>query len=289
MMSAIEIRAHAKINLCLEITGKRPDGYHEINSVFHAVSLADTLELSSREDDRIVLHCDVPHIPVDGRNLVIKAALALRRAMGAGPQPGADIVLRKTIPAGAGLGGGASDAAATLRALCELWSVDQRVARELPAIAAAIGSDVPFFLSGGTCLVSGRGEIIEPLACPQQYHFIIVFPGFPVSTAWAYKMVKNELTKSAKFSKILSAFCLEGAFPATIAQLFYNDLEIAVIPSHPQIQAAKSQLTGLGAINALMSGSGSSVFGIFSDQESARTAFGTIKTVWPSSYLVSSV
>ncbi len=288
MPLSIKLKAYAKLNLHLEVLGKRPDGYHNLWSIFHLISLCDELEFEPLENGRIVLSCDNQHLPVNEKNLVVKAARLLQRSFGSKEKvlsqddklPGAKIALNKNIPIGAGLGGGSSDAAAALLGLAELWGMSLGDL-ELHRLALELGSDVPYFLTGGTAVVTGRGENIEPLTWNQDYHFVIVYPGFGVSTAWAYKNLKISLTKEPGFSKMIGNDLSLGPDPEQLAKALGNDLEKAVTPLHPQIEQVKQQLVKSGALGALMSGSGSSVFGIFADPGSARQAVLELKPQWP--------
>ncbi|MDI6740131.1 MAG: 4-(cytidine 5'-diphospho)-2-C-methyl-D-erythritol kinase [Candidatus Edwardsbacteria bacterium] len=289
MMGTIKAKACAKINLTLEILGKRPDGYHDIRSLFLAVSLADELAFTPRGDGRIVLDADDPHLPVDRRNLIVKAAYLLKDEYSVPAGAGANIELRKNIPVGAGLGGGSSDAASALLSLKKLWDIDDASVDDLAAIGAKIGSDVPFFIRAKSALVTGRGEIIEPLDIRRIYHFVIAFPGFPVSTAWVYKNLKIDLTKRPEYSNILLSHCLNGEEPDKLATFFYNDFEPSVIRSHSRIADVKTDLLRSGALGTLMTGSGSSVFGIYPDQNAARSGLLQVRTAWPRSFAVCSV
>ncbi|MDO9069706.1 MAG: 4-(cytidine 5'-diphospho)-2-C-methyl-D-erythritol kinase, partial [Deltaproteobacteria bacterium] len=296
--------------LRLEVLGKRPDGYHDLWSIFHLISLHDQLEFEPLENGRIILTCNNDNLPVNDKNLVVKAARLLQASIkgavipreglalqteGCNDHPsirhagctarddrlqGAKITLTKNIPIGAGLGGGSSDAAAALLGLSELWGLELNAA-ELHGLALELGSDVPFFLQGGTALVTGRGEKINPLDWKQTYHFVIVYPGFGVSTAWAYKNLKIPLTKGPGFSKMTDNSMPLEPDPEQLAKSLGNDLEKAVTPSHPQIEQIKQQFVKSGALGALMSGSGSSVFGIFPDAGSARQAALELKHQWP--------
>jgi len=295
MSSSIKLKACAKLNLRLEVLGKRPDGYHDLWSVFHLVTLCDELEFQPLENGRIVLSCNDGHLPVNEKNLAVKAARLLQRSFGSkekgGSQddwlPGAKITLTKNIPVGAGLGGGSSDAAAALQGLAELWGLELS-GPEFHDLALELGSDVPFFLTGGTALVTGRGENIKPLDWKQTCHFVIVYPGFGVSTAWAYKNLKIPLTKGPGFSKIINYDLSLGPDHGWWSGFLHNDLEKAVIPSHPQIDQIKQRLVQSGALGALMSGSGSSVFGIFPNAEAARQAASDLKKTWPCCFYASS-
>ena len=294
-MKPLTIKAYAKLNLCLSITGRRPDGYHEIDSVFHCISLHDTLTFKQRQDGIVSVVCSDPGLPVDSANLVVKAAVALKQLAGqTSPTDslGADISLDKGIPIGAGLGGGSSDAATTLLGLRQLWGLKRIGSRQLFRLAEALGSDVPFFLAGGTARVTGRGERVKPISCPRKYHFLIIYPGLSVSTAWAYKNLrwrKNRLTKLGKFSKILVDRCRSAAPASSLAPCFWNDLEPAVISEHPAIARAKADLLVYGALGGLMSGSGSCVFGLFPGPRSAAAAHCHISRLWPMSFLARSI
>jgi len=295
-MQKIKINAYAKLNLTLKVLGQRPDGYHDIDSVFHTISLHDQLTISSRKDGRIILKCSDPSLPTDGSNLAYRAAVTLRElAIKKYPDKkllGVTIALKKNIPVGAGLGGGSSDAAAVLLGLKKLWKLDKISPAALKKAAASLGSDVPFFLSGGTAHVTGRGEKVRPVSCKKGYHFVLVYPGFPVSTAWAYKnfkKIKNELTKGHKFSKMLLKSCGSGKPAVDISRFFINDLEPAVIPAHPSISKVKADLLKAGALSSMMSGSGSSVFGLFPGPGSAKSAYSKISQIWPRCFLAHSV
>ena len=295
-MNKLKIKAYAKLNLTLKILGQRPDGYHDIDSVFHCISLHDELTLSPRRDGLIVLKCNDPKLPTDDSNLAYKAALIIKdlaqRKCPGQKNYGADILLKKNIPIGAGLGGGSSDAAAVLLGLKKLWHLEEMSPADLKKAAASLGSDVPFFLKGGTAHVTGRGEKVRARRCPREYHFVLVYPGFPVSTAWAYKnhkKTKNRLTKGHKFSKMFLKSCGLGKPAVDISRHLNNDLEPAVIPRHPRISRVKADLLKSGALGSMMSGSGSSVFGLFPNAASAEKGYSKISKIWPGSFLAHSV
>ena len=259
----MRIRSYAKINLALTVLGKRGDGYHEIRTVFQSIDLHDELEI--RPCVRLEVHCngtcDIP----DGENTVRRAALALSRA--ASPHPGAEVLLTKRIPVGAGLGGGSSNAAAALLGLSRFWGI--RIGEpEMLSIASSIGSDVPFFLRGGTALGIGRGEEVYPLDEVLPAHLVVVFPGVHISTAAAYQNLQLELTSDRSLHKI-QGFCgLIGKDSRCMAGIF-NDFETSILPAYPAVKEAKDFLLERGATAAMLSGSGSSVFGFFSNEESA--------------------
>ncbi|GAB1430814.1 4-(cytidine 5'-diphospho)-2-C-methyl-D-erythritol kinase [Ignavibacteria bacterium] len=255
--------APAKINLGLEILGKRSDGFHEINTLFLPVTFCDILEVS--ENKELTLECSpsLGILPKD--NIIMKAADALRRATGA--RSGAYIRLKKNIPQGAGLGGGSSDAATALQALNEIWQTclsDD----ELREIAAQIGSDVPFFISKTAALGRGRGEHIELVEINLDYGIVIVQPNVAVSTAWAYNsaLPATFCDKPSQFEEIIREI------PAgEWRNYIFNDFEQGVFRRYPQIEVAKRLLYEAGAEFALMSGSGSCVFGLFADRERANS------------------
>jgi 4-diphosphocytidyl-2-C-methyl-D-erythritol kinase len=262
----LRIRSFAKVNLALAVLGKRADGFHEIRTVFQSIDLHDEIEILPCA--RLEFSCPDPAGVPKEENTVWRAAAALARA--ASPTSGAEIVLRKRIPAGAGLGGGSGNAAATLLGLCRFWQLglpDEQV----HAIAASIGSDVPYFLHGGTALGIGRGEEIYPLPEIPPAHLVVVFPGVHISTAAAYGSLRLLLTSRQVPHKIQS-FCgrLADGFPPS-AEIF-NDFETSILPAYPAVQKAKDFLRERGATATLLSGSGSSVFGFFSDEESALAA-----------------
>ncbi|MDX1763098.1 MAG: 4-(cytidine 5'-diphospho)-2-C-methyl-D-erythritol kinase [bacterium] len=265
-MGGIVVQAPAKINLVLRVLGKRPDGYHEIESIMQMVSLYDTLSIE--EGGRgILLETDHPDLPVGEENLIVRAArLACDET---GRQPALRIGLKKKIPIAAGLGGGSSDAAATLGGLNRLWG-EPIAAKRLSVLAESLGMDVPFFLDGPTALATGRGERLEKLPPPSPpLSVLLVNPGIKVSTAAAYGALKLGLTIANKHISIRRFFI--ATFEEARAVL-ENDLEQVTLKAYPEIREIKESLLKLGALGALMSGSGSTVFGLFPDLESATTA-----------------
>ncbi len=261
-----QIRAFAKINWFLAVLGIRDDGYHDISSLMQCVDLCDTL-LFDRSDD-LVLLSDIPCLPLK-KNLVHRAACLLRDVAGRGR--GAKIVLKKHIPLAAGLGGGSSDAAATLVGLDRLWETDLGIDR-LREMGAAIGSDVPFFIGNAYAAVEGRGERIRPLRGAPKLSLLLINPGIAVSTAWAYAACQVGLTKKPGDIKLFCQTLARKDFMA-LSSMMVNDLESAVVNAYPEIGRLKEQLFRLGASVAAMSGSGSTVFGVFhSDEEALRAS-----------------
>jgi 4-diphosphocytidyl-2-C-methyl-D-erythritol kinase len=265
-VNSLRIHSFAKINLALAVLGKRPDGYHEIRTVFQTIDLHDTLELWPSA--ALELECSGLTGVSPQQNLVWKAATALQQA--GSVRQGARITLSKRIPAGAGLGGGSSNAAAALLGLRTLWRI-QLSDSDLAEIAAGIGADVPFFLAGGTALGVGRGDEIYPLAEIAPSNLVVIYPGEGVSTAEAYASLRFELTSRAAVHRI-QRFCGRLQDSVDCATEFFNDFETSILPARPAIRQAREALLAQGATAARMSGSGSSVFGFFLDEESALAA-----------------
>lgn len=267
----VTVRAFAKINLDLRILGLLPDGYHDVRTVLQSVRLHDTLTFTPTRG-AFTIDCDVPGVPLDGRNLVWKAAALLdhvvRRRDG-GPA-GVRVTLTKRIPAEAGLGGGSSDAAAALLALARLW----RLELDLPSLlrlGARLGADVPFFLAGGTVLGTGRGDDISPLAEPPKVSVVIVKPPFGVSTPDAYRWCDEDGPPRPGRTRRR----LPSSWPAWAADV-RNDLEAPVARRHPPIRRIVRALGALGADYAAMSGSGSAVFGLFEAPDAALAAHAAL-------------
>jgi 4-diphosphocytidyl-2-C-methyl-D-erythritol kinase len=248
--------------------GKRRDGYHLLDTVMVPVSLYDEIEISRQKSNRhrkgLTVTCDHPLVPSGKRNLAYQAA-ALVLGKRAQREP-VHIHIDKKIPVGAGLGGGSSDAAATLLGLNRLFHL-KKPRRELLAMAASLGADVPFFIRGHPARARGIGDEIKPLRSFRPLWIIILYPGFAVSTAWTYRNLK--LTKDIENTSL--NFVLRAR--ARLARELVNDLEKAVFRRYPQVASLKKKLVQEGAAGALMSGSGSSVFGIFLDGDRARKAF----------------
>jgi 4-diphosphocytidyl-2-C-methyl-D-erythritol kinase len=269
----------AKINWLLRAPGRRADGFHEIVTLLQTVSLADRLDFSRREDDgRITLTCEgAPQIPLDETNLVLRAARALQERYGR--KKGAEVHLSKKIAAGGGLGGGSSNAAMALLGLAELWDLPA-TAGELREIGAKLGADVPFFLWGGLALGTGVGTELETVPDLPAQFLVIVTPGVGVSTPEAYRALNaSPLTKKDAL-RILSvsrqARAIAESFPAGL----HNDFEKVVFLREPEIARVKEALEQSGASAALMSGSGSSVFGLFDNEAAQQRAVASLQKEW---------
>jgi len=267
-MESLVIRAPAKVNLRLEIIKKRPDGYHEISTIFQKIGLFDELTLEKSVVPGICLTVDNPAVPSDCTNLVYRAAeLIMRRCEGS---PGVAIRLHKRIPAGAGLGGGSSDAAAALDGINRLFELG--LSRyDLQQHAISLGADVPFFLSPWpTARASGVGEILQQVHLRTELWFVIVFPRFSISTAWAYAAYSKDIILTNQQKNIILPNSIDDL--AQVLTLLHNDFEQVVIPRHPEIAAIQKSLMQAGSGGTLLSGSGSSVFGVFANREVCQKA-----------------
>lgn len=267
-MSAVSVRAHAKINLDLRVLGTRPDGYHELRTVFQSLALHDVITCAD-QPGAFQIACDTPGVPLDASNLVFKAAQRLWTALGRPGEP-CDTRLRieKHIPMQAGLGGGSADAAATLLALARLWKADLPPA-QLAEVGSAIGADVPFFLAGGTALGLGRGDEIYPLVDLPRHWVVLLTPAFGVSTQDAYGWYDGD--RAAGTLAHPEPQFVPGPWPSRAAQMV-NDLEPPIAQRHPEIARMRAALLAAGAAAASMSGSGSTVFGLFQRKPDATRA-----------------
>jgi 4-diphosphocytidyl-2-C-methyl-D-erythritol kinase len=271
----VRLRSLAKINLDLRVLHKRPDGYHELRTIFQTVSLADTIEIDfiPRQTTQVRLDSDLD-IP---SNLILRAAHAYLEAAQATGH--IRFRLEKKIPMGGGLGGGSSNAATVLLALPVLAGKPLSPAH-LQEIAGELGSDVPFFLHGGTALGLGRGDELYPLPEIASRPAILVAPGIHVSTPEAFRALNRELTQvtpSRNTSEFQSVAWKLGEQRTSLDWNVANDFETAVFREHPQLQSIKRQLKKLGASPALMSGSGSTIFGIFQEAFSREAAIAALR------------
>jgi len=276
-LTRITLKAHAKINFNLKITGRRPDGYHLIESVVQAIDLHDTLTLEPSAAEGILLEVDDPRLPGGPENLVWKAAHAIQ-SRSAGPHCGVLIRLEKRIPSGAGLGGGSSDAAAALVGLRRLWNLDLSD-QDLASLAASIGSDVPFFLTGGTALITGTGTEVRPLPDRSGFEILIVFPGVPISTREVYGRVVVPLTSALKISSMPRFRPTPRDNLTKEVETWVragNDLEPYACALCPAIGMIKDRLQAAGASAAAMTGSGSAVFGVFRSPAATERALADL-------------
>ncbi len=267
----MRVHAPAKINLTLDVLGLRDDGFHEVNTVMAAIGLFDVLDFELGNE--LLFSCSDPSLPVDEGNLVMKAArlLACKRDLGA------RIHLEKQIPHGAGLGGGSSDAAATLLALNQLWGLGHSL-EDLGAMAAVLGSDVSFFLRGGCARCTGRGEKVIPLSFEGPKLFLLVLPGLHISTPPVYAALDSSLTKRGQDPRLSAGLANSSA-------MFRNDLESVVFQLFPDLcDLHKALMTG-PVTDCVLSGSGSAMFATFTDREKVETFMKTLDTVIPLTWL----
>jgi 4-diphosphocytidyl-2-C-methyl-D-erythritol kinase len=253
--------APAKINLCLHVLGRFANGYHDLAMLMQRVSLYDEIRLQLTADGNIAFSCTDPTLEAAGDNLVLRAARSLFEYVGA--DLGVTIVLDKRIPIAAGLGGGSSDAAAILLGLNQVagFGLDKP---ELMNLGVKLGADVPFFILEQSAWATGIGDELDPVVDLPSFHYVLVNPGVPVSTAWVYQNLR--LTSPVEVAKLRK-------FPRTpegLVRLLHNDLEQVTIARFPLIAEVKQALCERGALGALMSGSGATVFGLYADLEQAQ-------------------
>ncbi len=291
---ALQLQAYAKVNLFLRVLGKRPDGFHEIRTLFQTVSLSDSLNVRLTPGGRPAVKLTCSREDLQGEdNLAWRAADLMLKLSGLAAQ--IEITLDKAIPSGAGLGGGSSDAAAVIRAVASMLPT-RPGAQALFEVAAELGSDVPFFLLGGTAIGTGRGTELSPLADLRPAAIAIAQPAEEVSTGWAYRALEEHragLTPHSDRGKI-EGFDLSSNAPAVgplpgSGEGMVNDFESVVFQRYPLIADLKERLQALGAQPALMSGSGSAVFGVFEGYQSARLVARTLRAegfaAWPAEYV----
>ncbi len=268
----MEIQSFAKVNLYLEITGTRPDGYHELISLMCGIDLADTLRLEF-ETARTTVTCTHPDVPEDSSNLALRAARLFADAVNRPARIA--ISIEKKIPPGAGLGGGSSNAAAVLKALNRHYG-HPLSPDALMNMALEVGADVPFFIDGGPAIATGIGERLMPWPYLASSPLVVIYPGLPLSTAEIYQRFNFGLTKNKKIPKKDTFRHLRNDHPA---MRLYNDLEAPAIELLPEIAEMKHTLMANGATGALMTGSGSAVFGLYPDGKIAGHAYSEIARV----------
>ncbi len=264
----MRIKSFAKINLGLEVRGKREDNYHEVRTLLQTINFFDVLEFRSIEQDKILLKGDDKTISWERENLIFRAALLLKEQFQV--SKGIEINVTKNIPPGKGLGGGSSNAAMTLHVLNKSWGL--RLGKKaLKNLGKQLGADVPFFLEGGLCLGLGRGDEIAPLSDTATLSCLLILPSFSIQTAHIYSHFALSLTSHDKDSKIIK-FLDNREF-----NLLENRLEETVFRFYPQLKAIKRLLGDQGSELPLVSGTGSAVFGLFLEQEKAETALRKVK------------
>jgi len=251
------VKAPAKINLSLDVLGKRQDGYHEVKMIMTTIDLADRLELTELSEDRIEIVSHNRYVPDDQRNLAYQAAKLLKEKFKV--KQGVSIAIEKTIPVAAGLAGGSSDAAATLRGLNKLWSLGLTI-DELAELGAEIGSDVSFCVYGGTAIATGRGEKIEHIKTPPSCWVILAKPHIGVSTADVYGNLQLNRVTHPDVEQMVE--CINSGDYKGICGAVGNVLEDVTFKMHPEVARIKAQMKRFGADAVLMSGSGPTVFGL---------------------------
>jgi len=262
-MNKITIEAPAKINLTLDILRKLPSGYHEIESVKQSVQIKDILTI--RESENMRIRCNIPEVPLDSKNLVWKAVDLLKSRFGI--EKNVEIDIKKNIPVGAGLGGGSSDAAATLNGLNKLWGLCLEE-QELIGLASEVGCGCCFCISGGTAVVSGIGNEIKRIKTPE-LNLVVAYLDFQVSTRDAYSSLDySQIGKNRKTKRMIAAIEKENV--NEIAENLHNDFEFSIFEMHPEIREIKKAMLENGALGSVMSGSGSAVFGIAESRKSAE-------------------
>ena len=267
-MSYISLRAYAKINLCLDVTHRRPDGYHELHSIMQTIDLHDTVTLHKSSRAGIELSVDAKNVPGDAGNLAYMAAQAVFREFALAG--GLRITLEKRIPVAAGLGGGSADAAAVIRGMDTLYGLGMDTAR-MREIGLTIGADIPFLITGGTAVASGIGEILTPLPRLPDCQILLACPRLAVSTKWVFEHLSPDEIQAHPDVAAMADAIRHGNLDAVIAHMA-NVLEAVTIARHNIIGEIKQDLLALGAQAALMSGSGPTVFAIFYDHAAAQRA-----------------
>ncbi len=279
MTTALILRSPGKINFGLDIIRKRRDGFHELESLMVPLDVCDEMVFEPREAGHgVTMECDVPDLPTDSSNLVIRAAELLRRH--ADVTFGAHIKLRKRLPIAAGMGGGSGNGAVALNGLNQVWRLGLPREQLLP-LAATLGSDCALFLDPKPSYCHGRGELVEPVSDAaartlRAAHFVLINPGFGISTKWAYEQVRPFLTGRAGAVKVIVDSLTAGDLPAA-ARAMVNTLEGPALPKFPLLGMIKESLAHNGCVAAMMSGSGATVFGVAMDRASAERAMAAAR------------
>jgi 4-diphosphocytidyl-2-C-methyl-D-erythritol kinase len=274
------IRSRAKINLHLNVLAKRTDAYHDIVSVLQTIDLEDELLFDKLDSRAIELTSSARDVPLDASNLVWRAIDTVKNHYPPDRIPGFSVEIRKQIPIGAGLGGGSADAAATFSALNSLCDL-HLTADEIRQFAEQVGMDVPFLLQGGTMRAAGRGEILQPLRNNAQYWVVVVFPGFSISTRKAYELLDASPLSAPALNDDAVVSALENGDVEQVGRCLYNSFERVLIPHYPILGEIKQDLLKHGCSGALVSGSGSSVFGIIPEKGKAELIVAELQEKHP--------
>jgi 4-diphosphocytidyl-2-C-methyl-D-erythritol kinase len=294
-MKSYTLLSPAKINLHLEILGMRSDGYHELVMIMQSVDLADRVQIRSHSSDDILLHCSHPQVPRDRTNLAYRAAELMQTEFPAAftKYGGVEITLDKRIPIAAGLAGGSGNAAAVLVGIDLLWNLGLTQG-ELQALGAKLGSDVPFCISGGTAIATGRGEVVSPLPSLEGIHLVLgKYRSLEVSTPWAYNTYRqefghtyvNDLSNSVDRVQHIHSGPLVQAISShdavKIGKLLHNDLEKVVLPAYPLVAELRQEFQQHPNLGTMMSGSGPTVFSLVSSPEQAQDTLDRVRTKFP--------
>lgn len=281
-MDRLRSSAYGKLNLMLDITGRREDGYHTLETVMQTVSLRDTVEIRFKKGGGIVLRCDLPYVPSDSRNIAWKAADAFLKA--ANLTRSMEIDIRKTIPVGGGMGGGSTDAAAVLRMLNRMFGFPLTL-EQLDAVALTLGADVPFCLRRGTYLAEGVGEVLTEAPAMTDCQIVLCKPRVSVSSKSAFGLYDEYEPKTHPDARAMLDALAFGDLDRIAASLG-NSFEPPIAAANPEIAAVRSRLLELGALNAAMTGSGSVVFGLYGDASAAHRAKDVLRQVGWRAYCV---
>ena len=269
----MRLRALAKINLGLDVVGKRDDGYHEVRMIMQTIQMYDVLEIEKKKEPGIVLTTNIPYVPTDERNLVYKAAKMLMDEFKI--KDGVNIYINKRIPIAGGMAGGSSDCATTLMGINQLFELGLSK-EELMERGVKLGADVPYCVLGGTAIARGIGEVLTPLPAPADCHVIIAKPPVSVSTAYVYGHIKPlEITKRPDIEAMAQS--IKDGDLKKMASLIYNVMEDVTVGEYPIISEIKQVMLDNGALNSIMSGSGPTVFGLFDDKEKAQQCVKTLE------------
>lgn len=280
-MDQISLKAYAKVNLTLDVIGKREDGYHLVQMIMQQIDLSDDVTLT-RQGGGISLTCDNPYVPANPQNLAWRAVLLMQEAYGL--NQGVQIAIRKQIPVAAGLAGGSTDAAAVIHGYAALCGMDIPLAEKM-ALGLKLGADVPFCLMGGAALAEGIGEQLTAVPGLRDGWLVVCKPNFGVSTRDVYTALNwREITNHPDTQAMLGA--LEAGTVQAISPLLGNVLEPVTCHKHPEVRALKERMLQYGAEGALMSGSGPTVFGLFKTAEKARSASNNLKRFYRQTYAV---
>ena len=285
-MTELHTIAHAKLNLTLDVVGKRPDGYHNLQMVMQEITLGDEITLTMGTGEPWLVDCNAAEIPCDESNLAVKAARLFfdRTGLDCG---GLTITLKKRTPICAGLGGGSSDGAAVLELLYGYYG-ESVPERELYAIAEQVGSDVPFALFGGTALAKEKGQVLTRLPDLPACHIVLCKPDFPVSTPALYRAIDREEIRRRPDTGVMLEAIRAGDL-ARVAKTLYNVFEPMVTREHPELGEIRRILMEFGALGTCMSGSGPTMFGIFDDLKQAETVWKVLRERYAATYLAEPV